>query len=103
MWLESVAPFQVHLLSLGQNEKADEIYRSLTEAGFEVLYDDRDVTPGEKFAESDLFGIPYRMVIGKRSLESGAAEVKRRIESEAIPVAFEHLISFLKEHLHVSA
>lgn len=103
VWPESVAPFQVHLLSLGQNEKADEIYRSLTEAGFEVLYDDRDVTPGEKFAESDLFGIPYRMVIGKRSLESGAAEVKRRIESEAIPVAFEHLISFLKEHLHVSA
>lgn len=97
VWPEAVTPFQVHLLSLGVNEKAEEIYARLTEAGIEVLYDDRDTPAGVKFAESDLIGLPYRVVVGKRSLESGKAEVKKRTESEATEVAFDELVAFFKK------
>ncbi len=96
VWPESVAPFRVHLLSLGADEKANEIYEALTTAGIEVLYDDRDTPAGAKFAESDLLGLPYRIVIGKRSLESGKAEVKKRTDKEATEVAFEELVAFFK-------
>ncbi len=94
VWPEAVAPFRVHLLSLGVNEKAEEIYTRLTEAGIEVLYDDRDTPAGVKFAESDLIGLPYRVVVGKRSLESGKAEVKKRTETEATEVALDDLVAF---------
>lgn len=97
VWPESVAPFQVHLLSLGADDKAGEIYEALTAAGIEVLYDDRDLSAGNKFAESDLLGLPYRVVIGKRSLESGKAEVKKRTEETATEVAFDELVSFFKK------
>ncbi len=97
VWPEAVAPFQVHLLSLGAHEKAQEVYEALTAVGVEVLYDDRDTTAGEKFAESDLLGIPYRIIIGKRSLESSKAEVKKRTEENADEVAFADLVSFFKK------
>ncbi|MFZ3031712.1 MAG: aminoacyl--tRNA ligase-related protein [Candidatus Moraniibacteriota bacterium] len=97
VWPESVAPFQVHLLSLGADEKASEIYEALTTASIEVLYDDRDIAAGAKFSESDLLGMPYRVVIGKRSLESSKAEVKKRTETEVTEVAFEELVSFFKK------
>ncbi len=92
VWPESVAPFRVHLLSLGADEKAEEVYRTLTEAGIETLYDDRDARAGEKFAESDLLGIPYRIVIGRKSLETGTAEVKRRTGEEVESVPFDALV-----------
>ena len=95
VWSESVAPFRVHLLSLGASEKADAIYEELTAKGIEVLYDDRDLSAGEKFADADLIGIPYRVVVGKRSLESKTAEVKKRTESVASDVPFEQLAETL--------
>ena len=64
VWPESVAPFRVHLLSLGQNERANIIYQEFTTAGIDTLYDDHDASAGEKFAESDLIGIPYQVIIG---------------------------------------
>lgn len=94
VWPESVAPFKVHLISLGSDELADDAYRALTEKGVEVLYDDRDVRAGEKFADSDLLGIPYRVVIGKRSAESGEAEVKRRTGEETEIVGISELPAF---------
>jgi len=89
VWPEAIAPFSVHLLSLGADDIAEEAYDALTGAGIEVLYDDRDLRAGEKFAESDLLGIPYRVVIGKRSAESGQAEVKKRTgeETETVGLA----------------
>ena len=92
-----MAPFQVHLLSLGADERASEVYEALIRAGIEVLYDDRDIAAGAKFAESDLLGMPYRVVIGKRSLESGKAEVKKRTATEAEEVSFGDLVSFFKK------
>ncbi|MDO8566187.1 MAG: aminoacyl--tRNA ligase-related protein [Candidatus Moranbacteria bacterium] len=97
VWPESVAPFRVHLLSLGADEKALEIYSALTAAGIETLYDDRDVSAGEKFAESDLIGIPYRVVIGKRSLESGKAEIKKRTSSDIETVSLEEIVRYFEK------
>lgn len=97
VWPEEVAPFRVHLLSLGADEKAGEIYDALIAAGIETLYDDRDMRAGEKFAESDLLGMPYRVVIGKRSLESGKAEVKKRTEKEVVEISFEELVPFFQK------
>lgn len=83
VWPESVAPFAVHLVSLGRDgdevsKVADGIYAELVEAGIETLYDDRDSRAGEKFAESDLLGIPKRIVVGKDAVATGAFEVVNR-------------------------
>ena len=79
-WPETVAPFKVHLLSLQENVKADKVYQDLTKAGVEVLYDDRELTPGEKFSDADLIGIPYRAVISKKT--KGKIEIKKRVSSD---------------------
>lgn len=87
VWPESVAPFRLHLLSIGQDEIASKLYDDLVAEGIEVLYDDRDLRAGEKFAEADLLGIPYRIVIGKGAAD-GMAEVKKRTvaEAEELPI-----------------
>ena len=78
IWPETVAPFKVHLLSLNENEEADKIYEALKNAGIEVLYDDRDLAAGEKFADADLIGCPYRLVISKKTLAQQSGEIKNR-------------------------
>ncbi len=82
VWPTSVAPFQVHLVQVGVDEQvkkdADELYTALTEAGIEVLYDDRDLRAGEKFADSDLIGIPYRVIVSEKTLASGQYELVAR-------------------------
>ena len=83
IWPELIAPFRVHLIEIaGVNETvtryAQSLYQNLTEKGIDVLYDDRDVSAGEKFADGDLIGIPYRLIISERSIESGKVEFKRR-------------------------
>lgn len=91
VWPESVAPFRVHLISLGEDVKdtAEKLYKDLQDNGIEVLFDDRlGATAGEKFADADLIGIPYRVVVSKRSIENGGIEIKKRTENESriIPV-----------------
>ncbi len=83
VWPASVAPFALHLVSLGKGDDevsatADALYAELTEAGVEVLYDDRGMSVGQKFAESDLLGIPLRVVVGKGATASGVFEVVHR-------------------------
>jgi prolyl-tRNA synthetase len=94
IWPESVAPFKVHLLALGADERvcgeADKLHENLLQKGIEVLYDDRkDVSAGEKFADADLIGLPYRIVVSKRSLDDGGFEVKKRTEEKGIIVKSE--------------
>jgi prolyl-tRNA synthetase len=97
IWPEAVAPFMVHLVSLNQNDKADAIYKDLADKGIEVLYDDREgVSAGEKFADSDLFGIPYRLVVSGKSLAAGGSELKKRNESGARIVNPEELAGLFK-------
>ena len=95
VWPEIIAPFKVHLLNLGQDEKAEEIYRKLIAMGVEVLYDDRDATAGEKFADSDLIGIPYRIVVSKKSLADGGIELKKRNEKDANIINVEELVKII--------
>jgi prolyl-tRNA synthetase len=81
-WPEAVAPAQVYLAQLGDAEavtkQADELYENLTDKGIEVLYDDRDLRPGQKFADADLLGIPYRVVVSDKTQAAGTFELKAR-------------------------
>ena len=82
-WPKEIAPFQVHLLSLKSDKEAEEIYQKLIAQGVEVLYDDRDVSAGEKFADADLIGIPERVVVSAKTLAEDSVEIKNR-DSEKI-------------------
>lgn len=87
VWPENVAPFTVYLARLHTSEKcmqaADEVYSALQKMGVSVLYDDRDVRPGEKFVDADLLGMPYRLVVSDKTVDSGRYELKRRTESDS--------------------
>ncbi len=97
IWPENIAPFSVHLINLGENEEAEKIYAKLLENGIEVLMDDREASAGEKFADSDLIGIPTRVVISKKSLAAGGIEVKKRNEKENKIMTVEELLQTLKK------
>lgn len=84
VWPKGIAPFDIHLISIEDKEgkvkkEADKLYERLTKEGKEVLYDDRDMRAGEKFADSDLMGIPMRVVISEKTIEQGSVEVKDRM------------------------
>jgi prolyl-tRNA synthetase len=105
-WPRALAPFEVHMVALGkpgteEHQLAERLYGELLEAGMDVLYDDRDMRPGEKFAEAELLGCPLRVVAGKRSLEAGELEVqvRRGTEQRAVPIegAAEALAALLTE------
>jgi prolyl-tRNA synthetase len=91
-WPKALAPFAVHLVGLGsagtpEREAAERVYVTLRDGGLEVLYDDRDAGPGEKFADAELLGSPLRLTVGRRSLESGEIEVQiRRGRQDASPL-----------------
>lgn len=80
VWPENIAPYKVYLVSIGEKgaAEADTLYNELTERGVEVLYDDRDERPGAKFADSELLGIPHRVTVSDRGLETGKYEHTRR-------------------------
>jgi prolyl-tRNA synthetase len=87
-WPAAVAPYQVHLAALGAGrtpevaEAADRLYERLTAGGVEVLYDDRDVSPGVKFADADLLGVPVRLVVGAKGVARGVVEWRSRATGE---------------------
>jgi prolyl-tRNA synthetase len=90
----SVAPYAVHLVRLsagdaGIEQQADELYEALQSAGIETLYDDRAASPGVKFADADLLGMPIRVTLSARSLKNGGVELKRRdgASTEVVPTA----------------
>ena len=93
-WPRALAPFQVHLVGLGkpgtpERDAAEAVYRALGEGGIDTLYDDRDLGPGEKFAEAELLGCPLRLTVGRRTLESGEIEVqvrRGRAQAPGIPL-----------------
>ncbi|HEY9583552.1 MAG TPA: aminoacyl--tRNA ligase-related protein [Candidatus Paceibacterota bacterium] len=92
IWPESISPFDIHLISLPNvNTKADELYDRLTKKGIEVLYDDRDARAGEKFADSDLIGIPKRIIISEKTLESDCVEVKNRKTEKIEMIKYERI------------
>ncbi|MBI2409743.1 prolyl-tRNA synthetase [Candidatus Kaiserbacteria bacterium] len=101
VWPEAAAPFKYHLVSLGHggdeiSKIADALYDDMQKAGVEVLYDDRDLRAGEKFAESDLLGLPKRIIVGKEAAASGMFEVVDRASGAVEKVSHANLLSSLQ-------
>jgi prolyl-tRNA synthetase len=92
IWPDSVAPYDIHLVALkGAEEIAEQAAQRLSDSGYDVLLDDRDQRPGEKFADADLIGIPVRVTAGKKSLEDGAVDVRDRRTGEERRVSVDSL------------
>ncbi|HEY5549836.1 MAG TPA: aminoacyl--tRNA ligase-related protein [Candidatus Saccharimonadales bacterium] len=103
VWPVSIAPFKVYLIRLGSSptvvEAADSAYEQLTRAGVGVIYDDRDASAGEMFADADLMGIPVRVVISEKTLISASAELKLRTSKEPQIVPAQALAQTLEKQL----
>ena len=102
VWPDSIAPFDVALVNLksGDNEcdnACEQVYASLRGAGKEVLYDDRDERPGSKFADMDLIGLPWQVIIGPRGLKNGVIELKRRATGERQELSADSAVAHLTE------
>ncbi|MEK7558225.1 MAG: aminoacyl--tRNA ligase-related protein [Patescibacteria group bacterium] len=104
VWPDSVAPYQVHLIELSGEKsdikkEADNLYSVLQKEGITVLYDERKGTSaGEKFADADLIGIPYRAVVSEKSIASGGIELKGRKDQKGVIVTEDKLIALVKQH-----
>lgn len=105
IWPKEVAPFDVHLLTLSSGKKkmenkirktAEKLYQNLQRGGSEVLYDDRDKSAGEKFADADLIGIPQRLVVSERTLAKNCLEMKKRGEKRVKLVKLNQVEKYVK-------
>ena len=99
IWPSAIAPFQVHLLSLNQYEKAQEIYDELEKAGMEVLFDDREANAGVKFADADLIGLPFTVVVSEKNSRDNRVEIKNRKtgETEYVPLDSSEIVAYFKK------
>ncbi|PON18248.1 proline--tRNA ligase [Candidatus Entotheonella serta] len=100
----SIAPYQVNMVAMLHRapevaETADRLYHEAWDAGIEMLLDDREATPGVKFNDADLLGLPIRLIIGPRSLKQGAVELKFRTETEARSIPLDEVIPTLKAEI----
>ena len=98
IWPITVSPYHVHLLALrGGESAAEDAYTQLENAGIEVLFDDRDESPGVKFNDADLIGIPIRVTISERSLKQGGAEIKLRSSADKESVSLDSLLDRVEQ------
>ncbi len=99
IWPESVAPYQVHLVSLGKDDKikkeAEQIYNTLQKEKIEVLYDDRNESAGVKLKDADLIGMPLRMVVSEKTIVENKVEIKRRSEDKFELVGIDGILDFI--------
>jgi prolyl-tRNA synthetase len=106
IWPEAIAPFQVILVpinyqkSAGVQQAADSLYQQFNAAGIDVLLDDRDARPGVKFADSELMGIPHRIVIGERGLAAGNLEYRHRSETESTEIPLADPVGYIRHKLN---
>jgi prolyl-tRNA synthetase len=104
-WPVSVAPYQVHLVLLGgksageSTDIAEDLYADLAAAGIEVLYDDRDDSPGVKFNDADLIGLPIRLTVSKRALKAGGVEFKLRDNPDRTVLPFDQVIESVLDEI----
>ena len=103
-----IAPYDVHLVGLNTNvpevtEAADALYDELNESGLSVLYDDRNESPGVKFNDADLIGLPVRIVVSRRNLNQGVAEIKRRDSASASTARMEEAVEAVRELLRTQS
>lgn len=96
VWPDAAAPFAAHLIALGGAD-GERVYHALQTHGIQVLYDDREVSAGEKFADADLIGVPWRVVVSPKVGE-GKVELKKRTETEAKVIVLEEAVTFIKNN-----
>jgi prolyl-tRNA synthetase len=101
IWPKNLAPYQIHLIGLNLEKEdvkksCEELYEELKKKGYEVLYDDRDLQPGNKFADADLIGIPIRLTVSSRTMEEDKIEFKFRIEKDSVKISKDELLKELK-------
>lgn len=100
IWPKEIAPYALHLIVLkGAEKEAEKIYNELRQDGVEVLFDDRDCAPGEKFADCDLMGIPHRIVVSKKTTEDGVVEVKRRDNDDLSFVKISNVNEYVQKNI----
>jgi prolyl-tRNA synthetase len=105
IWPDAIAPFAVVLVPINMpksqrvRETAENLYRELQQAGIDVLFDDRDERPGVKFADSELIGIPHRVVVGDRGIEAGKLEYRHRRATESIEFPLADALTFIRSKL----
>jgi prolyl-tRNA synthetase len=106
LWPDAIAPFQVALVPINYQksarvqETADALYRDFNAAGIDALLDDRDARPGVKFADSELLGIPHRIVIGERTLSAGKLEYRNRRETESTEIPAADPVGYIQHKLN---
>jgi len=94
IWPITIAPYEVHIVALkGGFEVAEQLHDDLQASGVEVLYDDRKESPGVKFNDADLIGVPLRITVGGRSLKKGGVELKRRAEKEITLIPLDEIVA----------
>ena len=105
IWNKALAPYAVHVIAISMNNKdivltSNQVYQKLTEAGIETLFDDRpNVTPGFKFKDADLLGMPLQVIVGEKGLKNHQIEIKKRKTGERIMVGIDEALSKIKQLL----
>ena len=105
IWPTAIAPYEVALLPMNMNKSvrlagaAQEMYEALQAGGMDVIFDDRQLRPGVMFADAELIGFPYRLVMGDRGLDKGIVEIRGRTESESIEIPIEQAVSYLSDRI----
>jgi prolyl-tRNA synthetase len=102
VWPAAVAPFEAVVVIAQQDDSAvaeagEQVYQALLDAGVEVIVDDRPVRAGVKFSDAELVGIPFRVTVGKRGLQSGTAELTERATSSTVHIPLEDLAKHVRE------
>lgn len=101
VWPENIAPYRVYLISIGEDKAAEKLYQQMQRAGVEVFYDDREVSPGEKFADADLIGIPYRATVSAKT--KGKIELKQRDEKKMELLSVAEFLRKVDDHSRSSS
>jgi prolyl-tRNA synthetase len=104
IWPVSIAPYHIYICPLCRegtavSEEAEKLYEELVASGFEVLIDDREESPGVKFNDADLLGIPFRITVSQRTLEKNGVELKKRSEKDSEIVPLSEIVDKLRELL----
>jgi prolyl-tRNA synthetase len=101
IWPERISPARVHLMDISESKigqkTAEDLYQQFEKAGISVIYDDRDCSPGNKFADSDLIGCPYRVMLSKRTLDKTSAEIKNRKSQKEELTKLDKVVEYFKK------
>jgi len=103
IWTDALKPYDVIIIPVSVDndiyKKGEELYNKISNSNFKALFEDRDISPGEKFKDADLIGVPLKLILGKTFINEGLIEVKRRRDDKVFKIKENELIDFLKEEI----